>query len=204
MKEDDELDEIGVGLLPKRLLATAKEIVQRRGDVVREGVGVQVIVKRVVAVLGIETDFDVILGPLVTCKDLFTQTEYWRSTTVSNTLTKVLSTYEHRYRDNQIEFLGKKASKLGLQITLAQTCRSFWKGGSLLAQDDFLELLRVRTMNRTPSPPRWRSCRFRFRQHRAATRHGQQVCLGGTGIERRTPPPPREYITRSEMEFALS
>src|SRR6202161_471131 len=29
--------------------------------------------------------------------------------------------YEHRYRRQQIEFLRKKASKLGLQITLAQT-----------------------------------------------------------------------------------
>ena len=29
--------------------------------------------------------------------------------------------YEHRYRRQQIEFLKKKASKLGLQITLAQT-----------------------------------------------------------------------------------
>ena len=29
--------------------------------------------------------------------------------------------YEHRYRRQQIEFLRKKATKLGLQITLAQT-----------------------------------------------------------------------------------
>jgi transposase len=29
--------------------------------------------------------------------------------------------YEHRYRRQQIEFLSKKAAKLGLQITLAQT-----------------------------------------------------------------------------------
>ena len=39
--------------------------------------------------------------------------------------------YEHRYRRQQTESLRKKASKLGLQITLAQTYRSFWKGGSL-------------------------------------------------------------------------
>src|SRR5271168_3083519 len=71
MKEDDELHEVGVGLLPERLLATAKEIIEERGDVVGEGVGVEIIVKRVVAVLGIETDFDVILDALVTCEDVF-------------------------------------------------------------------------------------------------------------------------------------
>ena len=66
MKKDDELDEVGVRLLPEGFLATAKEIVQKRSDVVREGVGVEVVVKRVVAVLGIEADFDVILGAPVT------------------------------------------------------------------------------------------------------------------------------------------
>ena len=70
VKKDDELHEVGVGLLPEGLLATAKEVVQERGDVVGEGVGVQVVVKRVVAVLGIETDFDVILGALVTREDV--------------------------------------------------------------------------------------------------------------------------------------
>ena len=69
MKKDDELDEVGVGLLPEWFLATAEKIVQERGDVVREGVSVQVVVKRVVAVLGIEADFDVILGPLVTRRE---------------------------------------------------------------------------------------------------------------------------------------
>ena len=71
MKEDDELDEVGVGLLPEGLLATAEQIVQERGDVVRQGVRFQVIVERVVAVLGIEADFDVILGALVTSEDVF-------------------------------------------------------------------------------------------------------------------------------------
>ena len=72
MKKDDELDEVGVGLLPEGLLAPAEKVVQKRGDVVREGVRVQVVVERVVAVLGIETDFDVILGPLVTLRMSFT------------------------------------------------------------------------------------------------------------------------------------
>src|SRR5580692_4764228 len=62
MKKDDELDEIGVRLLPERFLAAAEQVVQERSNVVRQGVSVQVAVKRVVAVLGIEADFDVILG----------------------------------------------------------------------------------------------------------------------------------------------
>ena len=35
--------------------------------------------------------------------------------------------YERRYRRQQIEFLRKKAAKLGLQIILAHTGRSFWR-----------------------------------------------------------------------------
>src|ERR1700723_3384319 len=71
VKQDDELQEVGVGLLPERLLATAKEIIEKRGDVVGERVGVEIVVKRVVAVLGIETDFDVILDAPVTREDVF-------------------------------------------------------------------------------------------------------------------------------------
>ena len=50
MKKDDEFDEVGVRLLPEGLLSTSEKVVQKRGDVVREGVGVEVIVERVVAV----------------------------------------------------------------------------------------------------------------------------------------------------------
>src|ERR1700730_7992808 len=71
MKKDDELHKVGVGLLPERLLATAKEIIEERSDVVGERVGVEIVVKRVVAVLGIETDFDVILDAPVTREDVF-------------------------------------------------------------------------------------------------------------------------------------
>src|SRR5258706_6528811 len=70
MNKDDEFDEVGVRLLPEGLLSTSEKVVQERGDVVREGVGVEVVVEWVVAVLGIEADFDVILGPLVTLKDV--------------------------------------------------------------------------------------------------------------------------------------
>src|SRR5260370_28565285 len=71
MKKNDEFDEVGVRLLPEGLLSTSEKVVQERGDVVREGVGVEVVVERFVGVLGIETDFNVILGPLVTLKDVF-------------------------------------------------------------------------------------------------------------------------------------
>src|ERR1700683_3316489 len=70
VEKDDELHEVGVSLLPERFLAAAEEIVQERGDIVGEGVRIEVIVERVVAVFGIETDFDVILGSLVTIQDV--------------------------------------------------------------------------------------------------------------------------------------
>src|ERR1700730_13793393 len=71
MKKDDELHKVGICLLPEGLLATAKEIIEERSDVVRKSVGVEIVVKGVVAVLGIETDFDVILDALVTREDVF-------------------------------------------------------------------------------------------------------------------------------------
>jgi len=71
VKEDDELDEVGVRLLPERLLASAKEIVERDAMLYARAYAVKVTVERVVAVVGIETDFDVILGPPVTRKDVF-------------------------------------------------------------------------------------------------------------------------------------
>src|SRR5260221_9231066 len=71
MKKDDELHKVGVGLRPEGLLATAKEIIEERGDVVCERVGVEIVVKRFVAVLEIETVFDVILDALVTREDVF-------------------------------------------------------------------------------------------------------------------------------------
>src|SRR5207249_3419044 len=49
MKKDDELHQIRVGLLPERFLATPEEVIQQRGDVVGQGVGVEVVVQGVVA-----------------------------------------------------------------------------------------------------------------------------------------------------------
>ena len=69
MKQDDEFYEVGVGLLPEGFLAPAEQVVQQRSDVVGEGVGVEVVVKRVVAVLGFEADFDVVAGASVPRED---------------------------------------------------------------------------------------------------------------------------------------
>ena len=46
VKLDDELDQIGVRLLPEGLLAFAKEIVQQGRDVISECVGIQIVVKK--------------------------------------------------------------------------------------------------------------------------------------------------------------
>ena len=69
MQEDDEFDQIRVCLLPEGFLASAEEVVQQRCDVVRQSVGVEVVVERVVAIFGIEADFDVVLGPVVALKN---------------------------------------------------------------------------------------------------------------------------------------
>jgi hypothetical protein len=68
-KQNDELHKIGVRLLPERFLAFAKEVVQKRCNAVGKGVGVQVVVQWVVTVFGIETDFDVVLGPAMSCQN---------------------------------------------------------------------------------------------------------------------------------------
>ena len=57
MKKDDELDEIRVCLLPEGFLASPEEVIQERGDVVGQSVGVEIVVQGVVAILGIEADF---------------------------------------------------------------------------------------------------------------------------------------------------
>ena len=69
MKKDDELDQIRVRLLPEGFLATAKQVVQKGCDAEGQRVGVQVVVEGVVAVFGIEADFDVILAPFVAVED---------------------------------------------------------------------------------------------------------------------------------------
>src|SRR5580700_1403949 len=60
VKQDDEFYEIGVGLLPEGFFAPAEKIVQKRSDVVGESVGVEVVVKWVVAVFGSKADFDIV------------------------------------------------------------------------------------------------------------------------------------------------
>ena len=51
VQQDDELDEVGVRLLPERLFALAEQVVQQRGDAVRQRVRVEIVVQRVVAKL---------------------------------------------------------------------------------------------------------------------------------------------------------
>ena len=65
VKQDDELDEVRVGLLPERFFALAEEVVQKSCDAVGQGVRVQIVVQGVIAVLGVQADFDVVFGPLI-------------------------------------------------------------------------------------------------------------------------------------------
>ena len=61
MEKDDELHEVGICLLPEGLFAAPKQVVDvRGGDAVGERVGVETVVERVVAILGIEADFDIV------------------------------------------------------------------------------------------------------------------------------------------------
>jgi hypothetical protein len=61
VKQNDELHEVCIRLLPEGFFPLAEQIVQERGDAVCQRVGIEVVVQWVVAVLGIEADFDVIL-----------------------------------------------------------------------------------------------------------------------------------------------
>ena len=65
VKQDDELDEVRVRLLPERLFALAEQIVQQRRNAVRERVGVQVVMQRVIPELGVQADLQIILAAAV-------------------------------------------------------------------------------------------------------------------------------------------
>ena len=43
VQKNDELDEVGVGLLPEGFLALAKQVVQKRCDAVGQRVGVEIV-----------------------------------------------------------------------------------------------------------------------------------------------------------------
>jgi hypothetical protein len=70
VQQDDEFDKVGVGLLPERFLPSPEEVVEERSNVVRERVGVEVILEGIVSVLGAEADFDVVLNAVVPFKDV--------------------------------------------------------------------------------------------------------------------------------------
>src|SRR5256885_13925925 len=65
VEENDELYEVGVRLLPKGFLAPAEKVVEQRRNVVGEGVRIEVIAQGIVAVLGFQTDFHVVMGAAV-------------------------------------------------------------------------------------------------------------------------------------------
>ena len=59
-KQNDELQQVRVCLLPERFLRSSEQIVQQRGDGIRHGVRVEVVVERVVTDAGVESDLDVV------------------------------------------------------------------------------------------------------------------------------------------------
>src|SRR5258708_471233 len=70
MEKDDEFNEVRVSLLPEGFLAPAEEVVQERRNVVGQRVRVEVIIQGVVAVLGAEADFDIVLSPVMTFQNI--------------------------------------------------------------------------------------------------------------------------------------
>ncbi len=70
MEKDDEFNEVCVRLLPEGFLAPAEEVIQERRNVVGQRVSVEVTIQGVVAVLGAETDFDIVLSPVMTFQNI--------------------------------------------------------------------------------------------------------------------------------------
>ena len=60
VQQDDEFDQIRVGLLPEWFPSLSKQVVQQRSDTVGQCIGVEIVVKRIVTVLGLEADFDIV------------------------------------------------------------------------------------------------------------------------------------------------
>ena len=48
VQNNDELDRVGVGLLPKRFFTLAKQVVEERGDSVRQSITIEIVVKGIV------------------------------------------------------------------------------------------------------------------------------------------------------------
>src|SRR5262249_13741019 len=61
---------IGVGLLPEGLLAPAEQVVEQRSNIEGQGISVEVVVQGVVAVFGIERNFDVVFAASAAFEDL--------------------------------------------------------------------------------------------------------------------------------------
>jgi hypothetical protein len=59
-QQDREREGVGVGLLPERLLLFPEQVVQERGHGVGHRIGIELVVERVVASAGAETDLEVV------------------------------------------------------------------------------------------------------------------------------------------------
>jgi hypothetical protein len=70
VQQDHELDQVRARLLPEGLLPAPEQVGHQRGDAVGQRVGVEIVVERVVAVHGRETDLDVVVGPAVAREDV--------------------------------------------------------------------------------------------------------------------------------------
>src|SRR5689334_13667020 len=84
VQENDELDEVGVGLLPEGFLAPPEEVVEQRCDAVGKSIRVEFVVQGIVAIFGVETDLDVVLLS-------FVERQY-----VSDLMAEIAFDFEHK------------------------------------------------------------------------------------------------------------
>src|SRR5688572_31413540 len=71
VEENDEFDEIRVGLLPERLLTASIHVVHERRDAIGERKWTEIAVKRVVGVARLKPHLDVILAPAMPIENFF-------------------------------------------------------------------------------------------------------------------------------------
>src|SRR6267142_7046322 len=60
VQQDDELHQIGVGLLPEGFLATPKQIVEKRSDTIRQRISLQFVVQGVISVGRVYCEFNIV------------------------------------------------------------------------------------------------------------------------------------------------
>jgi hypothetical protein len=99
-KQNQELHEIGVRLLPERLLASSVEVVEKRGDGVCERVRFEVVVERVVTEARLEADLDVVVGAVMPRQDR------------PNLIAEVAFDFENKAADSLFPRLGAPGEQL--------------------------------------------------------------------------------------------